>query len=219
MKNNLHIVFDLDDTLYKERDYVKSAYNKIKEYLFNNYEIDISNSVITCLNKNKNLFDFLHKKDIVDNDQLSLKTFLNIYRNHKPSIFLDTKTHNFLNHLKEMKISSSLITDGRSITQRNKIESLGLTNYFKKIIISDEVGYVKPNLYSFQTIQSENNKHNFMYVGDNTEKDFFAPNQLGWKTVCILNDGRNIHQQDFELKKEFLPKYKINDIIELKKLI
>ena len=51
-----------------------------------------------------------------------------------------------------------------------------------------------------------------MYVGDNTEKDFFAPNQLGWKTVCILNDGRNIHQQDFELKKEFLPKYKINDI-------
>ena len=203
MKNNLHIVFDLDDTLYKEVDYVKSAYNKIEEYLYNNYEIDISSFVRTCLNKNKNLFDFLHNNVIVNNDQLSLKTFLNIYRNHKPSISLDKKSHNFLNHLKELKISSSLITDGRSVTQRNKVESLGLTNYFNKIIISEEVGYVKPNLHSFQAIQSEIFNHNFIYVGDNTAKDFFAPNQLGWKTVCILNDGRNIHKQDFELKKEF----------------
>ena len=31
--NNTHIVFDLDDTLYKEIDFVKSAYIYINNYI------------------------------------------------------------------------------------------------------------------------------------------------------------------------------------------
>ena len=33
INNNTHIVFDLDDTLYKEIDFVKSAYNYINNYI------------------------------------------------------------------------------------------------------------------------------------------------------------------------------------------
>ena len=33
INNNTHIVFDLDDTLYKEIDFVKSAYIYINSYI------------------------------------------------------------------------------------------------------------------------------------------------------------------------------------------
>lgn len=42
------------------------------------------------------------------------------------------------------------------------------------------------------------NASGFMYVGDNPKKDFIAPNALGWETVCLLDDGRNIHKQEFD---------------------
>lgn len=35
----------------------------------------------------------------------------------------------------------------------------------------------------------------FIYVGDNVKKDFITPNALGWKTICIKDDGRNIHSK------------------------
>lgn len=59
----------------------------------------------------------------------------------------------------------------------------------------------------------------FYYVGDNTEKDFLAPNDLGWTTVCLLDDGRNIHKQDFVVVDGYLAKYKIKNIVELLKVI
>ena len=47
----------------------------------------------------------------------------------------------------------------------------------------------------------------FTYVGDNLKKDFIAPNALGWQTVCLKDDGRNIHRQEVEdLEEEMRPK-------------
>ena len=57
----------------------------------------------------------------------------------------------------------------------------------------------------------------FIYVGDNVKKDFITPNALGWKTICLKDDGRNIHKQDFTLTPEqALPK---KTILSLKELI
>lgn len=49
--------------------------------------------------------------------------------------------------------------------------------------------------------------HGFTYVGDNLKKDFIAPNALGWLTVCLKDDGRNIHKQEVEdLEEGMRPK-------------
>ena len=48
---------------------------------------------------------------------------------------------------------------------------------------------------------------NLTYVGDNLKKDFIAPNMLGWLTVCLKDDGRNIHRQEVEdLEEGMRPK-------------
>ena len=56
------------------------------------------------------------------------------------------RTKHLLDVLKEKNIPAGLITDGRSVTQRNKLKSLGLLNYFKEVIISEEFGSEKPGL-------------------------------------------------------------------------
>tara|TARA_B100001175_G_C19504104_1_gene639857 strand:- start:1348 stop:2007 length:660 start_codon:yes stop_codon:yes gene_type:complete len=215
MKNNFHFVFDLDDTLYKEIDFVKSAYEIINKYLINNYNIDIKRNINYCLKKKINLFDNISRLKEISDTNFDLQTFLKLYRYQMPSIKIDPSALSFLESLKNFNSLPSLITDGRSITQRNKIRAMGISNNFKNILISEEVGYSKTNTFSFEKIMSLFPDSNFIYVGDNTQKDFLVPNKLGWETCCLIDDGRNIHMQDFELKKEYLPKHKINNILEL----
>ena len=58
--------------------------------------------------------------------------------------------------------------------------------------------------------------HDFTYVGDNPRKDFISPNALGWLTVCLKDDGRNIHKQDFtSITAQALPKKTIESLKEL----
>ena len=55
----------------------------------------------------------------------------------------------------------------------------------------------------------------YTYIGDNIIKDFISPNALGWRTICLKDDGRNIHQQDFGLAEEYLPKITVGSLNEL----
>ena len=52
INSNTHIVFDLDDTLYKEIDFVKSAYVYINNYLKIRFKLDLSSDIERCINKN-----------------------------------------------------------------------------------------------------------------------------------------------------------------------
>ena len=57
----------------------------------------------------------------------------------------------------------------------------------------------------------------FTYVGDNPDKDFIAPNILGWKTICLKDYGRNIHKQDFSaVSNEALPNKMVMNISIIK---
>ena len=55
---NPFVAFDLDDTLYKEIDFVKSAHNHIAHILSKKYE-QSHNDIVTILDKNRNPFDLL----------------------------------------------------------------------------------------------------------------------------------------------------------------
>ena len=60
------------------------------------------------------------------------------------------------------------------------------------IIINDRPDIFKPFPAGNETFASKalalasGQPLDFIYVGDNTAKDFLYPNQHGWKTVCLL---------------------------------
>lgn len=202
-------VFDLDDTLYKEVDYVKSAFQYIAHRL-----AEILPDV-TCAAVYDTLWSvFMEGGDAFGEviRQFGLTTYtkndlLEWYWYHKPSITLDAPVKETLRILKSQGADLAIITDGREQTQQNKIEALGLTAYMSAVIINDNFKHLKPNKYSYRQIEKQfGSDCEFFYVGDNTSKDFIAPNALGWTTVCLLDDGRNIHQQDFNGLSANMPK-------------
>lgn len=216
------VIFDLDDTLYNEIDFLISAYNEISQFLSNTCGVDKSCNEIfvymfsTYLEK-KNTFEQVISFLKIEN--ITVFDLLDIYRNHKPSISLNNDVKELLDFLVERNFKLGIITDGRSVQQRNKIKALNLENYIDALIISEEFGSEKPNLENFKFFEQKFPNSNFIYIGDNINKDFIAPNQLNWDTICLLDNGRNIHSQNVILPNSYLPKRYIKNIKEIKGIV
>ena len=214
MNNNTHIVFDLDDTLYKEIDFIKSAYIYINNYIKSKYNIDLSSHIQECVDDRINFFDLIQTR-LNQTQRFTIEKYLDLYRYHYPSINLSNDASDFLNKISNQNIDFSIITDGRSISQNNKIKALGLSHLVKNVIISEETGYEKPHLNNFKIIERIYPDKKILYIGDNTSKDFLAPNILKWNTICLLDNGQNIHKQNFNLQIDYLPKIKIKYLKEI----
>lgn len=214
INKNTHIVFDLDDTLYKEIDFVKSAYIYVCKYIRSRFGIDFFSQIQECIDDGINFYDYIISK-LHHKHNFSIEKYLELYRFHYPKLSLSADTTEFLNNISDRKIGFSIITDGRSISQNNKIKALGLSHLAQNIIISEETGYKKPHVNNFKIIEKVYPDKKFLYIADNTSKDFLAPNTLKWDTVCLLDNGQNIHKQNFDLQIKYLPKIKINYLKEL----
>lgn len=221
------ICFDLDDTLYKEIDYLKSAYREIAEYAagqctgcsdsVNILTIKAYNRMLDAYREGLNAFEELNR---FLGFELPVSDYLYIYRNHKPKIALSEDVVKTLDALEAEDIRLGLITDGRSVQQRNKIETLGLGRWIENedIVISEEFGSEKPALANYEFFMKRYPEcHDFTFVGDNLKKDFVAPNALGWMTVCLKDDGRNIHRQEFStVKEEAMARRVILNLLDIK---
>ncbi|MDD3944747.1 MAG: HAD family hydrolase [Bacteroidales bacterium] len=214
MINSYVFVFDLDDTLYKEIDFLKSGYRSIASLVDKNHSWLLYQRMLNLYYEGENVFDIISKSY----KNFPVDSLLNIYRNHFPDIQLEKDVLETLQFLKK-KGKTGLVTDGRSSTQRNKLQALGIEDYFDKIVISEETGYAKPDIRLFQQFH-EFKSDIYYYIANDTSKDFITPNQLGWTTVCLLDSKKNnIIEQNFTLKKEYLPLKKIKKISEIKKII
>lgn len=214
INKNTHIVFDLDDTLYKEIDFVKSAYIYVCKYIRSRFGIDFFSQIQECIDDGINFYDYIISK-LHHKHNFSIEKYLELYRFHYPKLSLSADTSEFLNNISDRKIGFSIITDGRSISQNNKIKALGLSHLAQNIIISEETGFEKPHVNNFKILEKVYPDKKFLYIADNTSKDFLAPNTLKWDTVCLLDNGQNIHKQNFDLQIKYLPKIKINHLKEL----
>lgn len=202
------VCFDLDDTLYKEIDYLKSAYREIANYAAERCHGCSDSPIILAAKAYDAMFaayksgeDAFKCLNGFLGVNLPISEYLQIYRQHKPNINLSEEFVQALDLLKENGYIIGLITDGRSVQQRNKIEALGLNRWIANddIVISEEFGCEKPSLANYEYFMKRYPECNdFTYVGDNPLKDFIAPNTLGWTTICLLDDGRNIHKQDLK---------------------
>ena len=209
------IVFDLDDTLYKEVSFVESGFKAVASHLAN---LSFADEMMLSWINGKNAFE-----QLIGNHSLtsSVEELLSIYRTHVPTIELETSVVATLDALVENGKILGILTDGRSVTQRNKINALGLHRWFPEdnIIISEEFGSSKPDARNYIFFMSKYPGKTYTYIGDNISKDFVAPKSLGWQTICLKDNGQNIHSQDFDLGEEYLPEITVKNILEIRDLI
>lgn len=211
-------IFDLDDTLYKECDFLKSAYRAIALRLQALGVDDAYPQMLAWYEARGNVFKNVNQYYHLN---IPMEDYLNWYRGHRPQISLSDGADELLRGIIASGNKAGLITDGRSITQRNKIEALGLLQYMapEDMIISEAFGSEKPDVRNYQYFRDKYPQSELIYIADNPRKDFVTPNQLGWMTIGVLNDGRNIHPQNLDVEKEYLPQIWVKSCAEIRRTI
>ena len=211
-KSNTAVVLDLDDTLYKEADYQTSGLEAVCACIKDLYGVSIRDALFDL--KRIGESDLLGSACRIAGLPLSVKeSLIWLYRLHEPRICLSHPIRNFLDRLQQVG-HVAIITDGRSVSQRQKLRSLGLSHL--PAYISEEYGADKPSPVRFELIMRELPASQYVFIGDNPRKDFLAPNKLGWITVGLRDDGRNIHRQDLtEWPAEQMPQKWINSLEDL----
>lgn len=185
------VVLDLDDTLYPERLFHESGFRWIAERT--GLDPDGSEVREACreLRSGGRPLDLLSRASGVPVD-----TLLDWHRQHPPVISVYPDAGRFLARLCEAEIPIVLLTDGRSMTQRNKIDALGISSVFTAILISEETALTKADAGAFRNAASRlPGRSRLVYFGDNPAKDVDHPTSMGWQVFLMLDRGDNVHYQ------------------------
>ncbi len=119
------VVFDLDDTLYNEIEYVKSGFKEVSNYFSNKFKLDknlIYDYMIQDLEKNGRgkIFDnMLENFKIYSKENIKKAIF--IYRTHKPNIVLPQESIEVLRYYNSLNIPLYIVTDGILLAPREKM--------------------------------------------------------------------------------------------------
>lgn len=207
-------MLDLDDTLYKEIDFVASGFRAVLSACGQQGNAQLLKTMLSWQSHGVDVFDRLAQHL---GTPLSASNLHAIYTEHEPEITLAPGAQSLIDAAEIRGAGLALLTDGRSVTQRNKITSLGLDGRFGCVIVSEEVGFGKPDERGFRLIErSFPDRKAFAYIADNPAKDFIAPNNLGWTTIQLDDDGRNIHTQVVPVRPEAAPKFQVSSFADIR---
>lgn len=186
------VIFDLDDTLYSEKEYVRSGYHKIADVI---PQVDnAAEKLWTLFEEKKPAIDELLKQENILSEEVK-QACLHAYRYQIPDIHLYEGVVEMIAEFKTQGLKIGIITDGRPEGQRAKLQVLGLETMVDEIIVTDEFGgpeFRKPNPLAFSTMKDKLNVayKEMCYVGDNIKKDFISPENLGMRSIWFQNpDG------------------------------
>ena len=209
-------VFDLDDTLYPEGDYVVSGYKHIISHLTSHLKFGNAAAKDILLNDIDPL-TCQPLQTIIQNFGLNdaiLESLIWMYRLHHPDIELPVETRHVIETLRNKGAQVAIITDGRSISQRLKINALGLIDV--PAYVSEEYAGGKPSPVMFKALMSDFPNLNYIYVGDNPHKDFVAPKKLGWKTIGLSKYAKDEHLDNLNtLDKIYRPDFWVASLTDL----
>lgn len=221
--------FDLDDTLFRERDFCRSGFrflcdpDRYRVLDLNPYpgkELlgKLCRLMEEELSAGRNPFvpfeDFFLPIALEAHLKWELGPHIEAYRAHHPEALSPAPgMPELMEELARRGIRMALITDGRSATQRRKIEALGLQRFFSPdmILISEETGYDKLNSKEMfaSVVRKYPEAARFFYIGNNALKDFYHPNLMGWTTVQVPHHPDDVHPDHLPPTPLHAPMHKI----------
>ncbi|QPG04955.1 HAD family hydrolase [Salinimonas marina] len=184
-------IFDLDDTLYDERQYVESGFRAVARFAEQKWGLNQDESwqsMLAILDKEGRgaVFNRWLAPFALDT-KTNIKRCLSAYRTHQPDLSMPAAHLELLHRLPKPLY---LVTDGNKVVQHNKVKALGIEALFKRVFITHRFGvqHAKPSTHCFELIkQAEGCEwQDMVYIGDNPAKDFVNLNKLGMQTVRVL---------------------------------
>jgi putative hydrolase of the HAD superfamily len=221
------VIFDLDDTLYDEIDYCKSGFTAVARYLSQTFPRKITTDLayITLwdiFENGEHTQTFNHALSALDLefDEKFIRGLILIYRKHIPKLHLPRESRQVLDDLKQ-DFALAMLTDGYLPGQRLKVKALGIQTYFKHIVYTEQLGrqFWKPSPAGFEALSKvlDCAYESMVYVGDNVQKDFLGPNQLGMTSIQVVRD-LGVHRESPDDPAAH-PQFKLTGLSELPTLL
>jgi len=193
------VIFDLDDTLYLERDYVFSGYTAVAEAVAPHAGAG-PKALVSLMRTwfesglTTGTFDRLLEQYPSARAAWSVPDLVIVYRNHSPNISLAPRVESLIAALAETGVFLGIVSDGHLQGQQEKAKALRLSEKFGAVVFTDQWGTSdwKPSRRGFHEIEAVSGLKGtaLTYIGDNPTKDFTAPNRLGWNTVRLRCPGQ-----------------------------
>lgn len=185
------IVFDLDDTLYPEREYAFSGFDAVAiafgERLAATFDLAARMRELFDTPDRNRVFNVIIELCGASDDSL-VREMIDVFRNHQPRIQLHADADAALTRLRP-QYKLGIITDGYAVTQNAKLDALGVRERVDTVIVTDAWGreFWKPHPRAFEEMSARLGvkPEHCTYVADNPAKDFVAPNALGWQSVLV----------------------------------
>ena len=190
----LCVVFDLDDTLYLERDYVRSGFAAAGAWAEREW------CVQDFAERAWREFQSGRRGDIFNHVLAAcglctgeaVAELLRVYRSHLPRISLLPDSVTCLAALRP-HARLAVISDGPLEAQQKKVLALGLDTAVEMMVLTGLWGqeFWKPHPRAFEYVQQQIGVAPgcCVYIGDNPAKDFVAPRRLGWHTIRVRRLG------------------------------
>ncbi len=226
-----NLFFDLDDTLwafsYNARDTFEEMYRK---YEYDRYFRSFQHFYELYERRNVELWaEYADGK--VTKDELNCQRFLYpleavgegdaaLAKAFSDDFFavIPTKSR-LMPHAREVleylapKYNLYILSNGFQELQCHKMRSAGIDRYFKKIVLSDDIGVLKPwpEIFHFAMSATQSELRESLMVGDSWDNDITGARGVGMHQVYYNVTGRS----EFPFK----PTYQITDLKELLQLL
>lgn len=227
-----NLFFDLDDTLWAfsinaydtfEEMYHKYKYNRYFHSFEHFYELyqcrnaelweEYADGTVTKEELNRQRFLYpLEVVGVKDGTQLA-KEFSNDF-----FAVIPTKTK-LMPHAKEVleclasRYKLYILSNGFQELQRHKMHSAGIDIYFKKVVLSDDIGVLKPwpQIFHFALSATQSELRDSLMIGDSWENDITGAKGVGMHQAFYNIKGR--------INLPFQPTYQVKDLKELLQIL
>jgi putative hydrolase of the HAD superfamily len=190
------VVFDLDDTLYPEREFVLSGFRAVALWAEQNMGIIFTDGYQELVHLFENSTHGRTFDLFLENHGLwsvsVVQEMVQIYRTHCPEIACFPEIPDLLIRLKK-RFKIGLLSDGYLEVQERKLQALGLERHFDAVVFSDQWGKDawKPNPRPFKAVLEllSTKAAQAVYVADNPAKDFLGARRAGMSSIRVRMKG------------------------------
>lgn len=185
------IIVDLDDTLYPRRRFVQSGFAVVSAYVARRFDIstDDAFSVLSdCAARGEghNAFQTLCRTFHLDAS--TIPALLDVFRNHRPDIFLGRGARDMLLELRASGWKVAVLTNGLPSVQTRKVQALGLGALVDHVIYAEQiVPGGKPAAAAFGAALQRLGTTPLQTValGDDPQKDIAGARAVGLATIRL----------------------------------
>jgi putative hydrolase of the HAD superfamily len=220
------VAFDLDDTLYPERDFVRSGYRAVAEWAEAHLGlaapiVQAELEALFAAGIRREVFDLWLEERGLDTSRW-VHDMVSVYREHSPHISMFADAAAMLQDLESHGVRRGVITEGFRNVQESKLRALGLAEAFEVVVIGGEEARErwKPSRAPFDEWlqRMKVDAEESCYIGDNPAKDFRGARETGMRTMRVRR-AEGLHAREEPPTPGDRPDMEVRDLDEAAQVI